>query len=129
MKVATKNHKPLALFLIIILFFQGCIVYKSTPVTLAEASNTEIPVRIENTNGKKVKLLKVEKLKDGNYYGKKNEHGSVKQILLNEDDITKVELKDKKWSTINSIAAPIVVIGILIFIVTEIKDNISVSPF
>ena len=84
-------------------------------------------MRIEKTDGKKLKLLKVEKWNNGNYYGDKNEHGFVKQILLNEDDIAKVELKDKKRSTINSIAAQIVVIGILVIVVSEIKENISVG--
>ncbi len=126
MKTIKLFLKPITYLLVFLILFQGCTVYKSKPVTLEYASEIGEPVRIEKTDGKKLKLLKVAKWNDGNYYGDRKEKEFVKHILINEEEISKVELKDKKRSTINSIAAPTVIIGILIIAVAKGLESMPI---
>ncbi len=126
MKTIKLFLKAITYLLVFLILFQDCTVYKSKPVTLEYASEIGEPVRIEKTDGKKLKLLKVAKWNDGNYYGDRKEKEFVKHILINEEEISKVEIKDKKWSTINSIAASTAIIGILIIAVAKGLESMPI---
>ncbi len=90
MKTIKLFLKPITYLLVFLILFQGCTVYKSKPVTLEYASEIGEPVRIEKTDGKKLKLLKVAKWNDGNYYGDRKERN-----LLNIFSLMKK--KYQKW--------------------------------
>ena len=106
--------------------FQSCTVYKSTPITLDEASKANDKVRIYKRNGDKVKYAKVLMFNDGNYYGVEKIKGMHNNILLNEDEIVKVNIKDKTTSTILTIGIPVVIIGAVIGGIALAIENMQI---
>jgi len=123
MKTIKKHLKVFALFISVLILIQSCTIYKSTSVTLEEASKTNNKVRVEKRNGEKVKYSKIVVLNDGNFYGVKKEKYLFNNILLDQNDIDKIQLKDKTMSTILSIAIPVTIIGIAIGVFAVAIEN------
>mgnify|MGYP000424233460 CR=1 FL=1 len=81
MKKIMLNLKIVALFFSALMFFQSCTVYKSTPVTLEDASKTDLKVKIMNLNGEKDKFSLIKVFDDGKFYGKKKIKGNLPHKL------------------------------------------------
>ena len=113
MKKIKFSLKIVALFFSLLMFFQSCTVYKSTNVSLIDASKTDLKVKIMKLNGEKDKFSLIEVFDDGKFYGKKKIKGTsmYNYILIDEDNIEKIQIKDKVLSTILSIGIPIIIIG------------------
>ena len=124
MKTIKKHLKVFALFFSVLILIQGCTIYKSTSVTLEEASKTNNKVRVEKRNGEKVKYSKIVVLNDGNFYGVKKEKYLFNNILIDQNDIDKIQLKDKTMSTILTVAIPVVIIGVIAY---ALRDGIAVD--
>lgn len=128
MKTLKAHLKVVAFFFSAAILFQGCTVYKSSGVSFDEAVKAETKVRVEKKNGEKVKYFRVVVLDDGNYYGKKKEKWFFSNILIDEDSIEKIQIKDKQASTIWTIAIPVVIVGSIIGgLAYALRDGIAVD--
>ena len=127
MKTIKIHFKAVALFLTVLMMLQSCTVYKSTPVTLSEAVKADTRVKIENRNGEKLKYFRIVQGNDGKYYGDQIINKMHNNILINEDEIEKIQIKDKSTSTIITIAIPIAIIGIAIGAVALSVQNIDLT--
>lgn len=95
------------------MLIQGCTAYKSSSVSLEEASISETKIKVK-TNYKKTYYFQSIVFEDGSYYGIKTLKGEIVKIKLYEKDLEKVLIKSKKKSTIYTIASPLILIGLAI---------------
>ena len=58
-------------------------------------------------------------VEDGKYFGVKKVKGEILNFVLNEDNLSRISLKDKTLSTVLSIAIPLLIIGVLVVIVVD----------
>lgn len=116
MKLCKKYLKVVALFFATLMLLQGCTVYKSANVSLNEAAQSNLKVKIIKIDGKKEKFSKIELFDNGQYYGQRKYKGKdlYENILLEETTIQKIQLQDKKTSTILSISIPLFIVGAII---------------
>jgi hypothetical protein len=112
-----KHLKIAALFLASIMLIQGCTAYKSSSVSLEKASISDTKTKVK-TNFKKKYYFDRVVFEGGIYYGIKTLKGEIVKIRLDKNSIEKVLIKDKQKSTIFTIAAPLVLIG-LVFLTTS----------
>jgi hypothetical protein len=126
MNTTTRHLKVVALFFSVLILFQGCTVYQSVNVTLDEAVRADNKVRIEKRNGEEVKYYRVVKFNDGNYYGKIKVNGMFDNLLIDENNIVKVQIKDQKTSTILTVAIPVVIIGVIIVVIAKSLENMNI---
>ncbi len=110
MKTLKKQLKVVALFFSVSILFQGCTVYKSANVTLDQAVIANTKVRIKTNDNQTLKYKNVE-AENGIYYGLMNYENSWVKTPINEDNIDKVQVKDKTLSTILTVAIPVVIIA------------------
>ena len=99
---------------------------QSVNVTLDEAVRADNKVRIEKRNGEEVKYYRVVKFNDGNYYGKIKVNGMFDNLLIDENNIVKVQIKDQKTSTILTVAIPVVIIGVIIVVIAKSLENMNI---
>ncbi len=97
-------------FLSLLIIFQSCTVYKSTPTTLDEAVKNEIKAKVETNNGVNIKFKKIV-FENDKYFGVRKVKGKVEKMQLNEKHISNIKLKDKTMSTVLTIILPITVIA------------------
>ncbi len=109
MKTIKKQLKSVSLILSILILFQGCTVYKSSYVTLDEASKAEKKVKVETKSGENFKFKRIG-VENGNYYGVKRSKGNIVKVPLDTNFIKNVYLKDKTMSTILTIAFPLAIL-------------------
>jgi hypothetical protein len=109
MKTIKKQIRISSLILALIIMLQSCTVYKSTNVSLEQASKNELKTKIVTSSNEKLKFKFIEN-KEGTYYGVKKIKGDIVKIPLNEKNIQKIVLKDKTLSLILTIAIPLVLI-------------------
>lgn len=126
MKTLKKQLRPVAWFLVIMMVFQSCTVYKSTPVTLGEAVKADTKVKIEKRNGEKLKYYRIVQGNDGKYYGDEIKNKMHNNFLINEDEIEKIQIKDKTTSTILTIGIPVLIVGLAIGGVALALDNMKI---
>jgi len=116
MKTLTKKLKIVALFFATLILFQGCTVYKSVPVSIEQAVQNGSKVKVITKSYEKFKFSKIE-IEDGNYYGVKKSKGEMIKTQIDEQNVEKVQLKDKTLSTIITIVVPsFTLIGLLALI-------------
>ena len=85
-----KHFKGIAYFLIMLILFQSCTVYKDTSSTIEQASaDKDMPVKIITKDGKEYELGWIEE-KDGNIISMMN----VDREYLDKNDIEQVILLD-----------------------------------
>jgi hypothetical protein len=116
---ALKTHlKAVALFFSILIFFQGCTVYKSTSVTLNEAVKSNSIVKVTKTNGEKEKYLKIVLTDKKEFFGKNKKRIEGEYIdnyaLIEPNTVSKIQIKDKTLSTVISIGIPSFIVGVFI---------------
>ena len=59
MKTTTRHLKVVALFLSVLILFQGCTVYKPTNVTLEEAVKADTKVRLKTKDHQTLKFKNI----------------------------------------------------------------------
>ena len=77
-----------------LILLQGCTVYKSSSVTLEEASKSETKVIVKENNSKAIKFDRIEVV-DGKYVGVKKFKGDIIKMVLDEDNIIRISIKNK----------------------------------
>ena len=112
MKTLKIYLKPISYLLTFLILLQGCTVYKTTGATLEEASKTEEKVKVEKIDGENVKFSRIVERNDENFYGVAKRLTSDTSTLLNENDIAKVRIKDRKQSTRMSILLPVAIVAV-----------------
>ena len=131
MKTIKAHLKAVALFFSILIFFQGCTVYKSTSVTLDEAVKSNSIVKVTKTNGEKEKYLKIVLTDKKEFFGKNKKRIEGEYIdnfvLIEPNTIKKIQNKDKTLSTIASIVIPLTIIIVLVFIGKESAGGVPSS--
>ena len=127
MKSINQHLKVVAIFFVTLMLFQSCTVYKSASVSLDEASKSNTKVRVVKTNGEKVKYSRIVVLNDGQFYGVQKANRLSNNIPINQDDIVRLNLKNRKSSTILSIGIPVVIIGIIAYSLRDVDVGVPVS--
>ena len=123
--IKKKQIKGCALFLLLLMLIQSCTVYKSTSVTLGEAVEADTRVKIKKRNGEKLKYYRINQGKDGNYYGDIKVKRVHHNVLINEDEIQKIQIKDKTTSTILTVAIPVAYIGLALVLLVEVGKGVE----
>ena len=126
MKTIKTHLRVVAFFFSAAILFQGCTVYKSSGVSFDEAVRAETKVRVEKKNGEKVKYSRIVVLNDGNFYGVEVIKGLSNNVIIEEDSIEKIHIKDRVLSTILTVAIPVVIVGVLIGAVALSLENMSI---
>ena len=99
MKTIESQIKLIPVFFAILILFQGCMAYKSKPVTLEQAVKENVKTKIKTNNGKSIKFKYIG-FENDTYFGvNKNNRENVK-VDLNEGDIKVVKVKDKTMSVV-----------------------------
>lgn len=120
MKPIINRLKIVAIFFSVLMLFQSCIAYKSTIVSLNEASKSKSDkVKIETNNGQTLKFKEI-KYENGNYFGLSKSQGKWVKNRIYEDKINNVRLyvTDKTLTYILTFGTPIILLGILIIAYT-----------
>jgi len=110
MKTIKKQLKSIALILSVLILFQGCTVYKSTPITIEQATKEEQKVKILTKNNVKLKFKKIV-VENEKLYGVRKVDGRDIKLVLDRDSIDTIRAKDKTLSIILSIGIPVIIIG------------------
>jgi len=84
MKNLIKQFGYVLFFLVALTFCLGCAVYKSTPITIEEATNEGYAVKVRTIDNKTATYHHLE-LKDGKYYGVK--HVDRQQIFVPLEEV------------------------------------------
>lgn len=119
-----KTIKAIFAFLSLLFLFESCSIYKKAPITIEEAATGDKSVLIIRNDGTKLSLSKVEKI-DGKYYGTKQVNDQTITLPLNEEEIQKIRLKDKRASrfvTIASIVTGVALITTVILVIDLAND-------
>jgi len=128
MKTIKTHLKTVALIFASLILFQGCTVYKSTAVSLDEAAKSDTKVKVVTNDNQTLKFKRVG-FENDYYYGEVNFKNTWIKTRINEDNIVKIQLKDKSLSTILSIGIPIVILGILVYAGSQSLGGFSISPY
>ena len=111
-----KTHlKVVALFFSVLILLQGCTVYKSANVSLEQAVWADTKVIVKENNSKAIMFDRIE-VEDGNYFGIKKFKGDIIKMRLDEDNLSRISLKNKTMSTILTAASPVALIGVSLVI-------------
>ena len=97
-----KAYRTIAFFLTVLLLFQSCVAYR-TVSTLEEASQQRMRTKITTTDFKALKYKYIT-YENGQYYGIKLESGEWIKTPLDQKDISKVAIENKKASTFLTVA-------------------------
>lgn len=140
MKTIREYLKLVSLFLIYLITLQSCSVYHSKTASLDEAIRSDNKVKVITSSDEIYKLQKLQK-ENNQIYGviKKGssiaerlyDQGLIKDnkskyvnLLLPENTIKEIHLKNKSLSTVLTLAIPVVGIAALLFI---LYDNVSID--
>ena len=118
-----KIHLKIVAFLISsMIMLQGCTVYKSTTVTLDEAYKAQTKTKVFTLDNETLKFKRINFV-DGKYYGvlswDSERHPKLDDMLIDENKINSIKVKNKTASTIINVGVPIVVLGGIIWIGVE----------
>ena len=126
MKKINKYLKVIAFFLSTLMLIQGCTVYRTTPVTLEEASKSNAKIRVRTVDKKNLKFDKIVISPDNEIYGHSEINKSTIITPIDKDNIEKIQLKDELVSTILTIAVPVTIgIGILVFLLAQSLNDLD----
>ena len=114
MKIIKAHLKIVALFFSVLILLQGCTVYKSANATLEEAVMSDTKVRIKTNDHQIQNFLRIG-VENGNYYGLMYFKNTWVKTQINEDNIEKLQVKDKPLSLIITIGTPVILFGILFY--------------
>ncbi|WP_242083877.1 hypothetical protein [Aestuariivivens sediminis] len=130
MKTIRKHMEPLVLLFSISLFFQSCVLYEKSPVSLEWAATQNRKAKVTTTD-KQTYKFKTIRLENDHYYGIKDTKGEIIKTPLQADNLKKIHLQNKGASTVGTIVTAIgcVVAVILVwyFIDTGGGDWINLS--
>ena len=112
MQTSTRHLKLVALFFATLIFFQGCTVYKSLPISIEQAIQNESKVKVITKNDNKLKFKRIINV-DGKLYGVRNLEGTDRNLSLDRNSIETIKEKDIALSVVLTVLIPIAVIAVL----------------
>jgi len=115
MKTIKQHLKSVSIILSTLILLQGCTVYKSTPVSLEQASQIDASVRVITKNGEKLKYDRIIRDND-TYYAIKSERQSDVGIPIDVQQIKEINVQDKTGAGITVLIS----IGAIIALLTAI---------
>lgn len=124
MKTLRLYLKKISIFFMFLITLQSCVVYHSKTATVDEAIQSDDKIKVITDSNDIYKLHKLKK-EDGQIYGvvkkgsetakRLSDQGLIKYsdskyetILLTENTINEIHLKNKTLSTVLSVAIPVV---------------------
>ena len=106
-----KIHLKIVAFLISsMVLLQGCTVYKSTTVTLDEASKSQTKAKVVTTDNETLWFKRID-LIDGKYIGVRNKVSKLEDMVLDKNNINSIKVQNKTVSTILNVVIPVVAVG------------------
>jgi len=120
MKAIREQFKSVTIIFSLLIFFQGCAVYKPTPISLRQAVKQEKKAKvITKSNGKLI--FEYIKFDNGQYYGVTKRDSAIYQVPLDMKTVDYVLEKNKTISTIGAIITSIIVlfgfvVGTMLFV-------------
>ena len=128
MKSTNKLPKTIALFFVILILFQSCVVYHKTPTSLEKASQERIKAKVATTDQQTFKYKYIT-YKDGQFYGVKKKSGELIKTPLSKENTLKVVLKNRSastWGTVSLIATPVMAF-IIIASVNSLENDFGID--
>lgn len=113
MKTIRKHLKSLVLLFTILIFFQSCVVYEKSSVSLEWAAKQERKAKVKTNNNQTYKFKRIQS-ENEHFYGIKETNGDIIKIPLEADKLNKIQLQNKSTSTIATITT---IIGSLIGVI------------
>ena len=111
MEQRRNQNKKSPLLLAWLIVFQSCVVYHKTPATLEQAANERIKTKITTSNGEVVKFDHVA-YEEGMFYGMEKKSGRIQKTPLRQDNVSAVQLKNKKasgWANVAIVTGSIII--------------------
>jgi hypothetical protein len=143
MKKIRPHLKRIALLLIFLMTLQSCSVYYSKTASVDEALLSDNKVKVITTTNDIYKFKKLQTENDQIYgllkqRSTKGENlldqglledydGKYGKLLLSQDAIQAIHLKNKGASTAVTVAIPVVIVGVLVGIGVHSANNISID--
>lgn len=121
MKKFNLKLKRLSVLLSVLIIAQSCQVYRTSSISLDEASKIDEKVKVQTIEGKRIEFKKIDKEEDF-YYGLKRKKGELVKIPLNHEDIVGIFPKHKTASIVNTILLSLVVVGLVTVIISSIVN-------
>ena len=110
------GNRVTSLFLsLLLVIFQSCNIYKSSSITLEEASLINKKVKVQTAVGEKLIFKHISK-EEEIYYGVKKKKGELVKTPLNQDYIAGIYPKAKVASIVFSVVFPVAIISGLLLI-------------
>ena len=113
MKAIKFRFRLISYFLILLMVFQSCTIYRSSGVTLDQAVFSGDKVEVVTQYDKTIKYKYITQ-EEGTYYGVKKVKGEFVKSPFQPEQVKTVRLKNKPLSTVVSVFGPIIIIGGLI---------------
>ena len=143
MKTIRSYIKQISILLMFLITLQSCVVYHSKTASADEAVQSNNRVKVI-TNSNDIYMFKKLKKEDGQLYGitqaktitaKKFSDKQTTEIsdskyvslLLTDNQIKEIHLKNKSWSTVLTVSVIVVPIGILAAITITSAQNLDWS--
>lgn len=123
LRVGTKLIRFMAGWMSVILLLQGCAVYYKSPITLEQAAEQQLPVKVHFRDDETVKFRYILQ-EDGVFYGTTRKSGEWSKTLLDAQSVENTFGKNKSastWVTIGVIGVPVV------FLVIFIADAVATA--
>jgi hypothetical protein len=110
------TRKLISYFLSFLILFSSCSVYQKKGISMEEASRLQKRVKATRTDDKIIKLKKIIKI-DSVYYGIIDVKNNAVQVPLKVKEFKKIQPLDATTSTVLTVLAIAIPIGVLILVV------------
>ena len=118
MRTINKYLRAVTFFLATLVLIQGCTVYRTTPVTLEEASATNNKVKLKKIDNQTIKYKKIISINQ-EYFGVKKSKGDLINVPINKEDIKSIKIKNRYLSNLLSfLSVPVGVVVLISIIIT-----------
>lgn len=118
---ATKPKKTSVVFLVLLVLFQSCSVYRPTDKTLEELTEIDRKILVETTDQRTFRFKKIINEND-QYYGIRR--NPEKRTLIFARDIQTVKIKDNKASTFKTLFLTTFGVGLLFLLAIGMDGDI-----
>jgi len=143
MKTIRSYLKPISILLMFLITLQSCVVYHSKTASVDEAIQSANRVKVVSTSNDIYKFKNLQN-EDEKIYGITKANSSTAKkfsdqetteimgsknvsILLSDTQINEIYLKNKTMSTVLTVGAIVVPVGILVLISINSVNNMSLS--
>jgi len=101
MRSLFSKVKFATIIIALLILFQSCVVYRSTPISIDEAVRSETKILVINTENKRLPFKRIEKT-DTTYYGIKKHFSKEIRVSLNQNEIKKIRPMNPGLSTLGT---------------------------